>query len=107
MYKQFFAVRSASTGTHRRVGPRCFGIALAVATLGTGQTAYDHMRADGRTIETTRIAEGIYQFTTLRDGYVRQLNSIAIETRDDVIVFDTNTRASSAAIILSRIRTLA
>lgn len=64
------------------------------------------MRGDGRDIRLTTIAEGIYQFTTLRDSYVRQLNSVAIVTDRDVLVFDTGTRPSSVSAILARIREL-
>jgi cyclase len=50
------------------------------------------------------IADGVYQFMTMRDSYVRQLNSVAIVNENDVLVFDTNTRPSSARIILAEIR---
>ncbi|HLJ46866.1 MAG TPA: MBL fold metallo-hydrolase [Bryobacteraceae bacterium] len=62
--------------------------------------------ADGRNIEKVEIAPGIYQFMTLRDSYVRQLNSVAIVNENDVLVFDTNTRPSSAQLILDEIRRL-
>ena len=62
--------------------------------------------ADGRLIEKTQIAPGVYQFTTMRDAYVRQLNSVAIVNDDDVLVFDTNTRPSSAQLVLDEIRKL-
>ena len=60
--------------------------------------------ADGRLIEKVEIAPGIYQFMTLRDAYVRQLNSVAIINDDDVLVFDTDTRPSSAQLILEQIQ---
>ena len=46
----------------------------------------------------------MYQFTTIRDSYVRYLNSVVVVNADDVLVFDTNTRPSSARIILAEIR---
>lgn len=60
--------------------------------------------ADGQRIEKIQIADGIYQFMTLRDAYVRQLNSVVIVNENDVVVFDTNTRPSSARLILNQIR---
>jgi glyoxylase-like metal-dependent hydrolase (beta-lactamase superfamily II) len=41
-----------------------------------------------------------------RDSYVRQLNSVAVVTDSDVLVFDTDTRPSSARLILAEIRKL-
>jgi cyclase len=58
------------------------------------------------TITTTRLAEGIYQFTVASDGYVEQLNSVAIVTDTDVLLFDTTTRPSTARTILASIRKL-
>lgn len=55
-------------------------------------------------IKTTLLAEGIYQFTVAADGYVEQLNSVAIVNEHDVLVFDTTTRPSSAKRILAEIR---
>jgi cyclase len=84
--------------------------ALAVATIvsaptvSPAQVEFDHMRADGRDIRMTVIADGIYQFMTMRDSYVRQLNSIVVVNDRDVLVFDTNTRPSSARLILAEIR---
>jgi glyoxylase-like metal-dependent hydrolase (beta-lactamase superfamily II) len=93
--------------------PSSKALALSIAVLGLGwpslatpQVAYQRMRATGRDIQMKEIAKGIYQFTTMRDGYVRQLNSIAIVNRDDVLVFDTNTRPSSANLIIARIRAI-
>jgi len=63
-----------------------------------------HISAAGRDVKKTVIADGIYQFTALRDAYVRELNSVAIVTADDVLVFDTDTRPSTARIVLAEIR---
>ena len=50
-------------------------------------------------------APGIYQFTDASDGYVEQLNSVAIVNDDDVLVFDTTVaRPSTARTILGEIR---
>lgn len=57
-------------------------------------------------IETTRLADGVYQFTVASDGYVEQLNSVAVVTERDVLVFDTTTRPSTARTILDRIRAI-
>lgn len=68
------------------------------------QTDFDHMSSSGRDINKIEIAPGIYQFMTLRDAYVRQLNSVVVVNESDVLVFDTNTRPSSARLILAEIR---
>lgn len=62
------------------------------------------MSGAGRDIRRTEIAPGIIQFMTMRDSYVRQLNSVVVVNDHDVLVFDTNTRPSSARLILSQIR---
>lgn len=62
------------------------------------------MSGSGQDIRKIAIAHGIYQFMTMRDSYVRQLNSVVIVNQDDVLVFDTNTRPSSARLILAEIR---
>ena len=56
------------------------------------------------TITRTELAPGIYQFQVASDGYVEQLNSIAIVNDADVLVFDTTTRPSTARTILAEIR---
>jgi glyoxylase-like metal-dependent hydrolase (beta-lactamase superfamily II) len=81
-------------------------LCLGWASPATPQVTFERMSASGRDIRMTEIAKGIYQFTTMRDSYVRQLNSIAIVNRDDVLVFDTNTRPSSANVIIARIRAI-
>jgi glyoxylase-like metal-dependent hydrolase (beta-lactamase superfamily II) len=50
------------------------------------------------------LAPGIYQFTVASDGYVEQLNSVAVVTDADVLVFDTTTRPSTARQIIAEIR---
>src|SRR4030095_8107914 len=67
---------------------------LAFAAMAPGQ------------ISRTDLAPGVHQFTVASDGYVEQLNSVAIETDDDVLVFDTTTRPSTAKTILAEIRKL-
>ena len=57
-------------------------------------------------IKRTELAPGIHQFTVAADGYVEQLNSVAIIGDDEVLVFDTTTRPSTARTILSEIRKL-
>jgi glyoxylase-like metal-dependent hydrolase (beta-lactamase superfamily II) len=84
-------------------------LAVAVSVGGwaggaAAQTEFDHMSSAGRDIRKTVIAEGIYQFMTMRDAYVRQLNSVVVVCEHDVLVFDTNTRPSSARIIVAEIR---
>lgn len=64
-----------------------------------------HSRAEA-SIEKVRIAEGIYQFITSPDGYVPNGNSVVIINEDDVLVFDTFTRPSTARKVLAEIRKL-
>jgi cyclase len=80
--------------------------ALLVVSVGLVATASaeEHPPGDGRDIKKTVIAEGVYQFTTVRDSYVRYLNSVVVVNAEDVLVFDTNTRPSSARLILAEIR---
>src|SRR5438128_9147884 len=55
-------------------------------------------------IARTELAPGIFQFTVASDGYVEQLNSVAIVNDVDVLVFDTTTRPSTAEQIIAEIR---
>lgn len=57
-------------------------------------------------INRTDLAPGVHQFTVASDGYVEHLNSVAIVTDEDVLVFDTTTRPSTAKTILGEIRKL-
>lgn len=68
------------------------------------QTDIARMSGAGQDVRKIVIADGVYQFMTMRDSYVRQLNSVVIVNENDVLVFDTNTRPSSARIILEEIR---
>lgn len=72
---------------------------LGVATVATAADAPVE-------IKRAELAPGIHQFTVVSDGYVEQLNSVAIINADDVLVFDTTTRPSTASSILSEIRKL-
>src|SRR3954469_11425018 len=55
-------------------------------------------------ISRVELAPGVYQFTIASDGYVEQLNSVAIVNDADVLVFDTTTRPSTAERIIAEIR---
>jgi glyoxylase-like metal-dependent hydrolase (beta-lactamase superfamily II) len=77
---------------------------LCTAPPARSQTDIAKMSGAGRDIRMTKIADGIYQFMTMRDSYVRQLNSVVIVNQKDVLVFDTNTRPSSARLILAEIK---
>ncbi len=61
-------------------------------------------RSSEAPVRTTKLADGIYQFTVGSDGYVEQLNSVAVVTDQDVLVFDTTTRPSTAKRIIAEIR---
>jgi cyclase len=76
------------------LAPACF----AISALGTP-------RADeGVAIQTVPIADGVYQFITAPDGYVPNGNSVAVVCADDVLVFDTFTRPSTARRAVAEIR---
>jgi len=89
---------------------------LALAALAAGSASAQApapaagapFRPDGTEsgIRMFRIAEGIYQFTASADGYVEDTNSTAIVGRNGVLVFDTNTRPSTARAVLALLRTV-
>jgi len=80
---------------------------LLAALIGGAVDAQSaHMSGAGRDIRKTVVADGIYQFMVMRDSYVRQLNSVVIVNEHDVLVFDTDTRPSTARLILAEIRKL-
>jgi cyclase len=96
---------SALSIRFRRLAALMVMFAISCApTTGLAQVEFDHMRADGRDIRMTVIADGIYQFMTMRDSYVRQLNTVVVVNNRDVLVFDTGTRPSCARLILAEIR---
>lgn len=65
--------------------------------------AFSRLESQPTRIDKIEIADGIYQFTVAADGYVEQLNSIAVVTDHDVLVFDTDTRPSTARAVLAEI----
>jgi cyclase len=82
---------------------------LIIQALASGQsvnTPEQTKRTDGTIegVEKVVIANGIYQFKASYDGYVSNCNSTVIVNKDDVLVFDTNTRPSTARAILAEIR---
>jgi alkyl sulfatase BDS1-like metallo-beta-lactamase superfamily hydrolase len=77
---------------------------LALGSAAEAQVEFNAMRATGQDIHKTVIADGIYQFTTMRDSYVREVNSVVVVNDSDVLVFDTGTRPSSARLTLAQIR---
>ncbi len=58
----------------------------------------------GVAVQKVQIADGIYQFITAPDGYVPNGNSVVIVNENDVLVFDTFTRPSTARTVLAEIR---
>lgn len=74
---------------------------MLTLTLALNQSA----RA-AATVQTVKIAEGVYQFITSPDGYVPNGNSVAILNESDVLVFDTFTRPSTAQAVIAEIRKL-
>lgn len=83
-----------------------FRIALAIALTSTGLQSQPATSATMAPVEIkkTELAPGIYQFTVAADGYVEQLNSVAVVNDADVLVFDTTTRPSTARTIRAEIR---
>jgi glyoxylase-like metal-dependent hydrolase (beta-lactamase superfamily II) len=81
-------------------------LVLSLVASGSAQAQTDvaRMSGAGQDIRKIVIADNIYQFMTMRDSYVRMLNSVVIVNDNDVLVFDTNTRPSSARLILAEIR---
>ena len=79
---------------------------LGLLQCATAQIDVARMSGAGQDIRKIVIADGIYQFMTMRDSYVRTLNSVVIVNDNDVLVFDTNTRPSSTRIILDEIKTI-
>jgi cyclase len=59
---------------------------------------------NGVAVQKVQIADGIYQFITAPDGYVPNGNSVVIVNENDVLVFDTFTRPSTARTVLAEIR---
>jgi Metallo-beta-lactamase superfamily len=58
----------------------------------------------GVAVEKVHIADGIYQFITAPDGYVPNGNCVVIVNENDVVVFDTFARPSTARTVLGEIR---
>ena len=56
------------------------------------------------TVQKVQIADGVYQFITPPDGYVPNGNSVVVVNENDVLVFDTFTRPSTARAVLAEIR---
>jgi glyoxylase-like metal-dependent hydrolase (beta-lactamase superfamily II) len=55
-------------------------------------------------VTKTKIGEGVYQFTSAADGYVPTDNSVVVVNENDVLVFDTFSRVSTARTVLAEIR---
>lgn len=83
-------------------------LAAACSVPASAQAPATPFRADGTLegIRMAQIAPGIYQFTASFDGYVEETNSTAIVGRKGVLIFDTNTRPSTARAVLARLRTV-
>ena len=73
---------------------------LALSTVASG------LANAAVAVETVKIADGIYQFITAPDGYVPNGNCVAVITQQDVLVYDTFTRPSTASVVLAEIRRL-
>jgi glyoxylase-like metal-dependent hydrolase (beta-lactamase superfamily II) len=78
-------------------------IGLLIVCVGLVWTAPSRT-ATGVEVQRVQIADGIYQFITAPDGYVPNGNSVVIVNENDVLVFDTFTRPSTARSVLAEIR---
>jgi cyclase len=78
-------------------------IGLLTLCLGLVYVAPSSAQA-GVAVQKVQIADGIYQFITAPDGYVPNGNSVVIVNENDVLVFDTFTRPSTARTVLAEIR---
>ena len=87
----------------KMTGERMIRAAIVFMLVAVSADA-QHISGAGNVVVKTVIADGIYQFSVPRDSYVRQLNSIVIVNADDVMVFDTDTRPSTARLVLAEIR---
>jgi cyclase len=58
----------------------------------------------GIAVQKVQIDDGIYQFITAPDGYVPNGNSIVIINENDILLFDTFARPSTARTVLAEIR---
>jgi cyclase len=76
---------------------------LVPCALILGLTGVPVSAQTGVSIQKVQIADGIYQFITAPDGYVPNGNSIVIVNENDVLVFDTFARPSSARKVLAEI----
>ena len=81
-------------------------IAEVAPAQAQAPAAASPFRPDGTEtgIGMARIADGVYQFTASADGYVENTNSTAIVGSNGVLIFDTNTRPSTARAILAMLR---
>jgi cyclase len=71
-------------------------LCVGLVTIGAAQNPV--------AVQKIQIAEGIYQFATAPDGYVPDGNSIVVVNQNDVLVFDTFSRASTSRTVLAEIR---
>src|SRR5208337_2471659 len=78
-------------------------IGLLTACMGLVYVAPSSAQT-GVAVQKVQIADGIYQFITAPDGYVPNGNSVVIVNENDVLVFDTFTRPSTARTVLAEIR---
>jgi cyclase len=76
---------------------------LLTMCLASGSSAPSSGEA-GVAVQKVQIADGIFQFITAPDGYVPNGNSVVIVNENDVLVFDTFTRPSTARTVLAEIR---
>jgi cyclase len=81
----------------------CLMPCLLLLCLAAGYV-FPSRAQSGVVVQKVQIADGIYQFVTAPDGYVPNGNSVVIVNENDVLVFDTFTRPSTARTVLAEIR---
>jgi cyclase len=78
-------------------------IGLFTVSMGMVPATLSHAQT-GIAVQKVQIAEGVYQFMTAPDGYVPNGNSVVFVNQEDVLVFDTFSRASTSRTVLAEIR---
>lgn len=81
----------------------CLMPCLLTVCIAFGST-FSSSAETGVAVQKVQIADGIYQFITAPDGYVPNGNSLVVVNQDDVLVFDTFSRASTTRTMLAEIR---
>src|SRR4051812_30962703 len=103
------ALMQPATGFMKAILPCLLaGFAAPAAAQAPAPAANPPFRPDGTDagIQIATIADGVHQFTAPADGYVDNNNPTAIVGRNGVLIFDTNSRPSTARAVLAMLRSV-